>query len=1053
MAAVARIHAEIELRDKLSKPLGNAEDKIEAFAARAGQNIKRFAQGAKADWEAFGKSLDTVSSKIQATGVAMAAGITAPLGLMAKAAASAAGELESMVASMSAITGSTAAAEAQLAELEKMAGRTASSYADLVRASKGLIAGFDGDVDSSNYVLERFATLANVLGVGRADFERMVVNLTQIGGATRLAGDELREMSAILPNMRTLLKKAFGTNQSEELAKMGITGREALEGIAKAIDEKGYKAKTDTYIAQTQRLNTEFFKLKVAIGDALLPLIKNVQERLLPAMTAWVERLKSATPAQRNMALGLAALAAAAGPALIVLGSLGKAIAGIIALRAPVVAVFRFLESGLLTLAANGGAMIGLSRGATLAQGALVGLRGAFALLTGPVGIAIGLATALFVAWQKNIFGIQDIVKPFIEKVGKYFGELRDNVGASVGQLVETIVEWWESVGPTIQPLLDGINAIVNTSLKQQFDLLEGFFRAATDIINVGLGLFQILWGGTWDEISDATKASASRMEMVIKGTLANVAQFVLDTFKAFTGLASLLPGIGGQYDKLVGDAQEWITSLRLQSAAAYVSSVNYDMAAAAARRLAKVQEDAAKKPKPKLGSTPTNPNATIGGKLGAGDGLVPPLAVKVPDNIKQAIEDLRRSSEEWAAALKEIAPIEKEIYLTRLKASGATLKDIISFERFSKLYADIQKASNKAIVDAMERLELTRREVEAERLAAEAVKARADAYSALSRSAVEAGGRFAQERELLNATTEEERARWEVTRGGYSGASAFAKAFYVLQARLLDQSRAAKTQGEAWAATWSTMIAKVKEFNQTARDKSLEKLGGYLENINERLLEMGSSAEELLRVRLAEEFAGLAAGASSAEEAFTDIQAAIDKVVSGNKEVEGMERKLELIRTFAKGMEDAFMGALDNMFENGFRSFFDDVIGGFRAMVRDMAAEFVRLQIQRAILWGVNQIGGAGTATFGGLFGKAAGGMVSPGVPYLVGEQGPEMVVPSQAGRVVPNHQLGGGEGGNTIINVEIKAPTYNSWRKSEGQLLAEAFGRAARKHKALGG
>ena len=48
-----------------------------------------------------------------------------------------------------------------------------------------------------------------------------MLNLTQISGSAKLAGDELREMSAILPTMRPLLEKAFGTAQSEQLAKMG----------------------------------------------------------------------------------------------------------------------------------------------------------------------------------------------------------------------------------------------------------------------------------------------------------------------------------------------------------------------------------------------------------------------------------------------------------------------------------------------------------------------------------------------------------------------------------------------------------------------------------------------------------------------------------------------------------------------------------------------------------------------------------------------------------------------------------------------------------------
>lgn len=47
-----------------------------------------------------------------------------------------------------------------------------------------------------------------------------------------------------------------------------------------------------------------------------------------------------------------------------------------------------------------------------------------------------------------------------------------------------------------------------------------------------------------------------------------------------------------------------------------------------------------------------------------------------------------------------------------------------------------------------------------------------------------------------------------------------------------------------------------------------------------------------------------------------------------------------------------------------------------------------------------------------------AAGGTVSANKPYIVGEVGPELFVPSGSGRIVPNNQLGGG---GTVINLTV--------------------------------
>ena len=55
--------------------------------------------------------------------------------------------------------------------------------------------------------------------------------------------------------------------------------------------------------------------------------------------------------------------------------------------------------------------------------------------------------------------------------------------------------------------------------------------------------------------------------------------------------------------------------------------------------------------------------------------------------------------------------------------------------------------------------------------------------------------------------------------------------------------------------------------------------------------------------------------------------------------------------------------------------------------------------------------LGGFG---FGG--GRAAGGPVRGGVPYLVGERGMEMFVPQASGRIIPHGRLGGG--GTSVVN-----------------------------------
>lgn len=64
---------------------------------------------------------------------------------------------------------------------------------------------------------------------------------------------------------------------------------------------------------------------------------------------------------------------------------------------------------------------------------------------------------------------------------------------------------------------------------------------------------------------------------------------------------------------------------------------------------------------------------------------------------------------------------------------------------------------------------------------------------------------------------------------------------------------------------------------------------------------------------------------------------------------------------------------------------------------------------------------------------GKAAGGPVSGGRPYVVGERGPELFVPGSSGGIVPNHALGGG---SQVINIVV-----------DGKVLASAVVDASNK------
>ncbi len=115
------------------------------------------------------------------------------------------------------------------------------------------------------------------------------------------------------------------------------------------------------------------------------------------------------------------------------------------------------------------------------------------------------------------------------------------------------------------------------------------------------------------------------------------------------------------------------------------------------------------------------------------------------------------------------------------------------------------------------------------------------------------------------------------------------------------------------------------------------------------------------------------------------------------------------LATSIGDSMGDALMSMVD-----GTKS----VSESFRDMAREIIAELYRVLVVQRLVGGIQEFlggtKGSGGGLVGSLFGaRAAGGPVSSGQPYLVGERGPEVMIPNRSGQVLPN---GAGGAGQTI-------------------------------------
>ena len=150
-----------------------------------------------------------------------------------------------------------------------------------------------------------------------------------------------------------------------------------------------------------------------------------------------------------------------------------------------------------------------------------------------------------------------------------------------------------------------------------------------------------------------------------------------------------------------------------------------------------------------------------------------------------------------------------------------------------------------------------------------------------------------------------------------------------------------------------------------------------------------------------------------------------------------------ELYASFGKAIEGIAGGITDsltNAIMEG-ESLIDGLKDTFKKAVAQMISDSLRLQIIQPLLQGIfggnfgpggYTPGGGGLLGnfFQGIFGRASGGPIMKGRPYVVGERGPEVIVPDMGGNVVPNNALGGG-----AVTYNINAVDARSFK----QLVAE--------------
>lgn len=142
----------------------------------------------------------------------------------------------------------------------------------------------------------------------------------------------------------------------------------------------------------------------------------------------------------------------------------------------------------------------------------------------------------------------------------------------------------------------------------------------------------------------------------------------------------------------------------------------------------------------------------------------------------------------------------------------------------------------------------------------------------------------------------------------------------------------------------------------------------------------------------------------------------------------EKMTALKDATKEFGLAMVNDFAGSMASAVVSG-ENFFESMKNIFVDMAKQISAMIIKAAILAAVFamipgMGAAQAAGGGATNFmglltGSLTGKASGGSVVTGQPYMVGESGPEMFMPGQSGTIIPNNNV---SGGNSTPDVTIR-------------------------------
>ncbi len=242
----------------------------------------------------------------------------------------------------------------------------------------------------------------------------------------QIIGDLEKAMAGMTDEQRNqTIQTLAGTYGMKTMNTLLAEGKGGWDEMAEKIDAAA--SAQEVGAARTQGFNAAMEQLQGAIQTFMItvgtPLIENVLTPLVQKLQGVFERLIELDPKLLNIGLVIAGVAAAAGPLLMILGTMAMA----------------------------------------------------FSALMSPIGLVIGAVALLGVAFATNFLGIRDAVTGFIEAVSPIIQTIIEWFKVNIPIALEFLKGLWDEYWPAIQTVLETVWNAIETVISTVINAVVPF--------------------------------------------------------------------------------------------------------------------------------------------------------------------------------------------------------------------------------------------------------------------------------------------------------------------------------------------------------------------------------------------------------------------------------------------------------------------------------------------------------------------------------------------------------------------------------------------------